>query len=337
MDNKPSLNFILFLVIAVLCILSIGLLGLTTLKNIQLTEEQVATTAENIKKEKEILADLKEQLQERAKLQAGADTLSSLSKTKEESQGNPSQEPAQETAEDTGELSEGDSQNKASVFDQASEAVTESKGKIIGIDPGHQGSWVDMSATEPDGPGSSNMKAKSSTGTQGTYTGLNEYELNLDVSLKLKEILEERGYQVVMTRTDNATAISNAERAQMVAENGADIYVRIHANGDDSHTVSGALTMCPTQNNPYVSALYEESNRLSQCILDAYCAATGFSNKGIQYVDNMTGINWSEVPVTILEMGFMTYESDDLQMADSEFQNTMAQGIADGIDAYFGY
>ena len=49
----------------------------------------------------------------------------------------------------------------------------------------------------------------------------------------------------------------------------------------------------------------------------------------------MTGINWSTVPVTILEMGFMTSQNDDLKMNDAEFQKTMVQGIANGIDGYF--
>ena len=74
---------------------------------------------------------------------------------------------------------------------------------IIGIDPGHQSPNVDMSDLEPLGPGSTEMKAKASTGTQGTFSGLPEYQLNLDVSLKLQQILEDRGYQTVLTRTDN--------------------------------------------------------------------------------------------------------------------------------------
>ncbi len=208
-------------------------------------------------------------------------------------------------------------------------------GHVVGIDPGHQGPHVDMSATEPNGPGSAEMKAKATSGTSGAYSGLGEYQLNLDVSLKLQEVLEERGYRVVMTRTDNDTAISNAERALLAAEEGAEVYVRIHANGSDDHGVQGALSMCPSQDNPYVSELYSESMRLSESLLDAYCAATGFEDRGVQYTDTMTGINWSRVPVTILEMGFMTNEHDDLAMADDEFQQTMAEGIADGIDAYF--
>ena len=192
-----------------------------------------------------------------------------------------------------------------------------------------------MSATEPNGPGSSTMKAKASTGTRGSFSGLPEYQLNLDVSLLLKDILEQRGYQVIMTRTDNDAAISNKERAELVASQGAEICVRIHANGDDSADVSGALTMCPSQQNLYVSSLYDSSNKLSKCIVDSYCAATGFQNRGIIYTDSMTGINWSTIPVTIVEMGFMTNQSDDLKMADSSFQQTMAEGIANGIDAYF--
>lgn len=93
--------------------------------------------------------------------------------------------------------------------------------------------------------------------------------------------------------------------------------------------------MAPSAENPYVSQLSPESVRLSQTILDSYCEATGFENLGVQYYDNMSGINWSTVPVTILEMGFMTNENDDRKMNDPTFQEKMVQGIADGIDAYF--
>ena len=218
------------------------------------------------------------------------------------------------------------------------ESETEEKwnGHIVGIDPGHQGSWVDMSATEPDGPGSSNYKAKSTTGTMGRYTGVPEYELNLTISLALRDELEERGYQVVMTREDNDTAISNIERARKAADGGSEIYVRIHANGSDDTSVKGALGMVPSPQNPYVGYLAQDSYRLSECILNSYCNATGFANLGIQYYDNMTGINWSTIPVTILEMGFMTNESDDLAMQEKSMQEKMVQGIADGVDEYFG-
>ena len=90
---------------------------------------------------------------------------------------------------------------KAEASDQLQVSQTPSA-HIIGIDPGHQGPNVDMSDLEPLGPGSTEMKAKASTGTQGTFSGLPEYQLNLDVSLKLQKILEDRGYETVLTRTD---------------------------------------------------------------------------------------------------------------------------------------
>lgn len=219
---------------------------------------------------------------------------------------------------------------------ETSTDTAHTNGHAVCLDPGHQSYEIDMSAQEPDGPGSSVMKAKATSGTQGTFTGIPEYALNLDISLLVRDILEKRGYRVIMTRTDNETAVSNMERAVMAGNEGAEIFVRIHANGDSSHQQSGALALCPSGSNPYVASLSGESERLSSCILDTYCRATGFRNLGVQYNDSMTGINWSTVPVTILEMGFMTNESDDTQMANAEFRQIMAAGIADGIDAYFG-
>lgn len=206
---------------------------------------------------------------------------------------------------------------------------------VVAIDPGHQGREVDMSEEEANAPGSSVMKTKSATGTQGIFSGVPEYQLNLDISLALQAELENRGYRVIMTRTDNETAISNAKRAIKAYEEGGEIYVRIHANGADDSSVGGALTMTSTPDNPNVGHLYGESCRLATCILDAYCEATGFGNEGNQEHDDMTGINWSKIPVMILEMGYMTNEDDDLAMTDPSFQPRMVEGIANGIDRYF--
>lgn len=220
-----------------------------------------------------------------------------------------------------------------------SEAETDAEitnGYTVAIDPGHQGSWVNMRDLEPLGPGSSEMKAKASTGTSGWYTGIPEYQLNLDISLALQSELQSRGYAVVMTRTDNDTSISNAERATKAYQEGGDIYVRIHANGSEDTSVNGALAMVPSSENPYVAYLADDSYTLGECILNAYCQETGFGNLGVQYYDNMTGINWSQIPVMILEMGFMTNESDDTAMADADMRVRMVNGIANGIDRYFG-
>lgn len=206
---------------------------------------------------------------------------------------------------------------------------------IVAIDAGHQGAGQDMTGTEPNAPGSDVMKARMVSGTQGSFSGIAESELNLSVALKLEEELKERGYEVVMTRTEQDVSLSNIDRAEIASEAGAHITVRIHANGSEDPSVSGALTMIPSPANPSVGYLYESSHELAQYILDAYCEATGLQNDGVVETDSMTGINWSTMPVTILEMGFMTNQQDDLYMADETNQEIMADAVADGIDTYF--
>ena len=170
---------------------------------------------------------------------------------------------------------------------------------------------------------------------QTDASGLNEYELNLEVSLKLRDELTARGYEVYMIRETNDVNISNKERAELAAASGADILVRIHANGSENTSVQGALTMAPSSGNPYVGELAGTCQELSQDIIDAFCAATGANNQGVYITDDMSGINWSTIPVTIVEMGYMTNPDEDLRMASDEYQAQMVQGIANGIDAYF--
>ena len=204
------------------------------------------------------------------------------------------------------------------------------------IDPGHQGSWVDMSAQEPMAPGSSQTKNKATTGTTGNYSKVPEYQVNLEVSLVLQKELASRGYKVIMTREDNDKAISNEERAEFATSANADITIRIHANSDNSPSAAGALTMAPTSSNTYLDKdIIEKSNTLASCVIDSYCNATGLANKGVISADNLTGTNWSTIPVAVLEMGFMSNQKDDLYITDSANHETMARGIADGIDAYF--
>nr|WP_177296020.1 N-acetylmuramoyl-L-alanine amidase [uncultured Blautia sp.] len=233
----------------------------------------------------------------------------------------------------TGENSSGVDWNAAN---SAASPASGSNRFTVVIDPGHQGASVDMSAPEPVAPGSSQTKAKATSGTRGNFSNVPEYEVNLQISLLLRDELEKRGYQVVMTRTDHETAISNRERAELATEVQADITVRIHANSDGDSSASGALTMSPTSENPYLSSdIIEKSNTLASCILSHYCAATGLGNRGILSSDNMTGTNWSTVPVAILEMGFMSNQGDDLYITDSSHHAAMVFGIADGIDEYF--
>ncbi|MGX8703692.1 MAG: N-acetylmuramoyl-L-alanine amidase [bacterium] len=206
--------------------------------------------------------------------------------------------------------------------------------KIVCIDPGHQ--MTQITDLEPMAPGSTEMKPGVTSGTEGVASGKTEYQVNLEVSLLLKDILEARGYQVVMTRTTNDVSISNVQRAQIATAANADIFVRIHCNGLDNPEISGVLCYGPSEGNPYLSQeIIQGSQRLCQLLRDAQCAATGQGARDNLFEDNMTGINWATMPVAIVEMGFMTNAQEDLFMASAEGQQKIATGLANGVDAYF--
>ena len=205
--------------------------------------------------------------------------------------------------------------------------------KLIAIDAGHQqkGNF----AKEPIAPGASETKAKVASGTSGVSTKIPEYEVTLDVSLLLEKELKARGYDVVMIRRTNDVDISNSERAQIANDAQADAFIRIHCNGLDNSSAKGALTMCQTSSNKYCGDLYRQSRLLSDCVIDSLCRQTGAKNLGVSETDSMSGINWCRVPVTIVEMGFMTNPEEDKLLCDAGYQEKLAIGIANGIDNYF--
>ena len=202
------------------------------------------------------------------------------------------------------------------------------EGIIIGIDPGHQAKG--NSEKEAVAPGSDEMKAKVSAGTQGVSTRIPEYQVNLEVALRLKEALESEGAAVVMTRETNDVDISNQERAIMCNEAGCELVLRIHCNGAEDKSVNGM--------GMYVratGACADESYTAAECLLEKMSEITGAKAQGIYKRDTYTGLNWSEVPSVLVEMGYMSNPEEDEKLCDGEYQSLLVRGMVEGICSYF--
>lgn len=207
--------------------------------------------------------------------------------------------------------------------------------KIIALDPGHSSRIP--SGSEPIGPGSSTYKAKDNSGAAGCSTRVPEYKVTLKVAKKLKKVLENRGYGVVLTRKNNITAISCIRRAKVANKAKADIFLRIHCDSVGGSGARGISMQSPAKNNRWTAKNHKKIVRLSNSILRSTCKATGASSRGVCYRNDLTGNNWAKMPVTLIEMGFMSNPTEDRKLVSGSYQNKLAAGIANGIDKYFGY
>jgi len=202
-------------------------------------------------------------------------------------------------------------------------------GIIIGIDPGHQARG--NSEREPVAPGSSELKAKVSSGTAGVSTGIAEYITNLEISLQLRDALEARGATVYMTRETHDVNISNVERAVMMNEYGCDLVLRIHCNGSENSSVNGI--------GLYVRASGDctyESYSYANIILPAMAETTGANSQGVFSRDTYTGMNWSKVPCILVEMGYMSNPEEDVLLNTPEYQQKLVDGMVNGVLRCFG-
>lgn len=202
-------------------------------------------------------------------------------------------------------------------------------GTVIVLDPGH--GYYSENYKEPVSPGSSEMKNAFVTGTAGAY--LSEAEFNLIVANKIKPLLIAEGAEVYFTRSDE-NSISNVERAVFANDLDADLAVRIHADGSSDQTVSGISVLVPAI-GIIDDDIQSQSSLIGQRILNSLVSHTGANNRGVIQRSDLTGFNWSTVPVVLIECGFMSNPQEDAKLSSDAYQNLIAEGIAEAIIDYY--
>lgn len=206
------------------------------------------------------------------------------------------------------------------------------KGKIISIDAGHQKKGNNKQ--EPIAPGSSKTKAKVSSGTRGVATKKYEYELNLEVALKLQKALEAKGAKVYMSRSSHDVDISNAERAELANSVNADLSLRIHADGSENPKVNGFSVLIPGE--AYVKPeIVKTSKAMAVYLEKSLKNSIPNASKGIITRNDLTGFNWSKVPAVLIEMGFMSNPEEDKRMSTEAFQQDFVNAVVAGLENYY--
>lgn len=206
---------------------------------------------------------------------------------------------------------------------------------VVVIDAGHD--LRGNPDTEPIGPGSTTLKIKDGGGTHGVVSGLTEAELNMRVAARLRPLLEDAGVRVVMTRTSSAgTSMGNIARARIANKADARLLLRIHADGSSDPSARGSHTLYPALRRGWTDDVYAESKRAARIVQANLVRALGFPDRGLQERSDFTGFNWADVPVILVEMGFMTNRTDDRLLATDAYQRRAAAGLCRGTLRFLG-
>jgi N-acetylmuramoyl-L-alanine amidase len=203
-------------------------------------------------------------------------------------------------------------------------------GPTIVVDPGHN--LRANPATEPIGPGSRTRKIKDGGGTRGVATGTPEHVVNLQISLLLRDELTARGYCVVMTRTKSSgRSIGNVARARIANRAHAALFVRVHADGSTDHSRHGSSMLYPALHCGWTDDVLPESKSAARVIQRELVRAIGSRDLGTVARSDLTGFNWSDVPVVLAETGFLTNPAEDRKLTSGAYQRRVARGLAQGI------
>lgn len=199
---------------------------------------------------------------------------------------------------------------------------------LICLDPGHATDPAIGRQVEPIGPGSRVTKIKDGGGAAG------EAEVVLAIARRTRTELQRRGYRVVMTRDGAPYRGGNVERARFCNRHRAALMLRIHADGSESASRRGASTLYPALRRGWTDDVDRPSLRAARSVQRSLVAATGARDLGLLPRSDLTGFNWANVPVILVETGFMTNPGERRLLRSAGYQARVARGLAAGVAAF---
>ena len=195
---------------------------------------------------------------------------------------------------------------------------------LVCLDPGH-GTLARVGAQrEPIGPGSPTLKIKDPGGAPG------EAGVVLDIALRTRTLLAARGIRVAMTRTRSGYPGGNVERAKFCNERGASLMLRIHADGSTNRSLRGVHTLYPALRRGWTDDIYAKSVRAARLVQGAVVHSTGAPDLGLQRRSDLTGFNWADVPVVLVETGFLSNPAEARLLRSATYRARIARGLAAG-------
>jgi N-acetylmuramoyl-L-alanine amidase len=220
---------------------------------------------------------------------------------------------------------------KDNILNEKRGNIEQKKLGLVVIDPGHQ-EKANLEF-EPIAPGASQQKAKVAGGASGVISGIPEHQLVLQLSTKLEKRLIESGVEVILTRRTSSVDISNRARAEIANRVKADLFIRIHANGSPNSFEKGIATLYPAKTR-WTSSIYLLSQKAALVVQSELIKATRAKNRGITERKDITGFNWSKVPVVLVEVGFLTNPEEDRRLNEAAYQAKIVEGLRKGILRY---
>lgn len=217
-------------------------------------------------------------------------------------------------------------------------------GKIVVIDPGHNpGNFSHTREINEQVDIGTNRKECDTTGT-ATNAGYREADFTLDVSRRLRILLEKQGAKVALTQdADRPFGPCVDERARFGNEAGADAVVSVHADGSAAGN-RGFHVILPDRvkaGAADTSKIVAASRELGERIAGRFLRATGSSpsnyvggGTGLDVRKDLGGLNLSTVPKVFIECGNMRDPEDVALLTSPSWRQKAAQGMADGISSY---